>query len=249
MSNGVRLKLEAVEKRFGKHHVLQMVSVDVRPGKFIAVVGQSGGGKSTLLRLIAGLDSPSHGSVLVDNRVVTGIRPDTRVVFQEPRLLPWQSVIQNVQLGLPRSKRPVAHDALQWVGLEHKANEWPSVLSGGQKQRVALARALVWNPNLLLLDEPLGALDALTRLEMQRLIEQLWLAQGFTAVLVTHDIGEAVTLADRVVVLAQGGITLDVPVDLERPRRRDARFHAIESYILDHVLGGPPEKELVLQGG
>jgi sulfonate transport system ATP-binding protein len=145
-------------------------------------------------------------------------------------------VLDNVRLGLKDN----GHDALaalQAVGLADRAGDWPSSLSGGQRQRVALARALVHRPPLLLLDEPLGALDALTRIEMQRLIESLWLARGFTAVLVTHDVQEAVALADRVLVIEDGGIVLDVAVDLPRPRQRDARFAALEQRLLNHLLG------------
>jgi sulfonate transport system ATP-binding protein len=244
---GVRLHLDGVVKRYSGAEVLRGVNLTVAPGEFVAVVGKSGGGKSTLLRLLAGLDTPSAGQVWVDERPVAGVHRDTRVVFQDARLLPWRRVRANVQLGLPATHRHHADEALRWVGLADKANEWPSRLSGGQRQRVALARALVWRPRLLLMDEPLGALDALTRLEMQRLIERLWLERGFTTLLVTHDISEAIALADRVVLLEDGRLTMDVVVDLARPRQRDARFGELEQSVLDRILGAdsPPRVHAV----
>jgi sulfonate transport system ATP-binding protein len=161
---------------------------------------------------------------------------DLRMMFQESRLLPWKTVLANVALGLTgSSRRPLA--ALDAVGLGARAGDWPATLSGGQRQRVALARALVHEPALLLLDEPLGALDALTRIEMQRLIEALWLERGFTAVLVTHDVQEAVALADRVLLVEDGRITLNLRIDLPRPRARGtARFAALEQQVLEQVL-------------
>jgi sulfonate transport system ATP-binding protein len=163
-------------------------------------------------------------------------------MFQEPRLLPWARVGRNVEVGLTRAedaptRRRLAHEALARVGLADRADDWPAVLSGGQQQRVALARALVSRPWLLALDEPLGALDALTRLGMQELIEDVWRAQRFTAVLVTHDVAEAVTLADRVLALEDGRITADIAVDLPRPRRGgDPVAARIGGHILDHLL-------------
>jgi sulfonate transport system ATP-binding protein len=160
-------------------------------------------------------------------------------MFQDARLLPWRTVIQNVALGLPKDSHASALAALREVGLADRAEEWPANLSGGQRQRVALARALVHKPRLLLLDEPLGALDALTRIEMQILIERLWQQHNFTVLLVTHDVGEAVTLGDRVVLIEEGSITLDLEIDL--PRRRDrgeAAFAALEGQVLSRVLDG-----------
>ena len=168
-----------------------------------------------------------------------------RVMFQEPRLLPWASVIANVEVGLGAEReQPAARrralEALAAVGLADRAHEWPSALSGGQKQRVALARALVSRPRLLALDEPLGALDALTRIEMQRLLERVWRRERFTAILVTHDVAEAVALADRIVLIEQGAIALDVDVDLPRPRQRGSRaFGELEETILERLLGVP----------
>jgi sulfonate transport system ATP-binding protein len=159
------------------------------------------------------------------------------MMFQDSRLLPWKSVIDNVGLGLKGRWREAAENALHSVGLEQRAAEWPAALSGGQKQRVALARALVHKPGLLLLDEPLGALDALTRLEMQALITQLWQEQGFTVVLVTHDVSEAVAMADRVLLIEEGKIGLDVSVDLPRPRRLGSvRLAELEEQVLNRVM-------------
>ena len=161
-----------------------------------------------------------------------------RIMFQEARLLPWMTVLNNVALGLPRAGAHArAAAALATVGLADRAGDWPAVLSGGQRQRVALARALVHAPRLLLLDEPLGALDALTRIEMQQLIEALWQARGFTAMLVTHDVQEALALADRVLLIEDGQVSLDLAIDLPRPRQRgSAAFAALEQQILAQVL-------------
>ena len=184
----------------------------VTTGQFVAVVGRSGCGKSTLLRLLAGLDKASGGELLAGSAPLNEAIEDTRLMFQEARLLPWKKIIDNVGLGLKGNWRPKALEALEAVGLAERANEWPAALSGGQKQRVALARALIHQPRLLLLDEPLGALDALTRIEMQQLIENLWQKHGFTVLLVTHDVSEAVAIADRVILIEDGEIGLDLIV-------------------------------------
>jgi sulfonate transport system ATP-binding protein len=234
---GVAVRIAGLAKQFRDAPVLQGVSLDVLPGEFLAIVGHSGCGKSTLLRLIAGLETPTAGAVALDGRPVAGHQTEARIMFQDPRLLPWRRVLANVGIGYKGNWRLVAHRALAQVGLDDRANDWPSVLSGGQKQRVALARALVSSPGLMLLDEPLGALDALTRLEMQNLVESVWLDQGFTAVLVTHDVGEAVALADRVVVLRNGKIELIESIDHPRPRRRgDADLAEIEGRILGRLM-------------
>jgi sulfonate transport system ATP-binding protein len=230
--HGARLSLRGLKKSYAGRTVLDGIDLELAAGEFVAVVGRSGCGKSTLLRAIAGLETLDAGSIEVG-----GAEPRLRMMFQEARLLPWKSVLDNVALGLPRGAAP-ALEALGAVGLGARAGDWPSVLSGGQRQRVALARALVHQPPLLLLDEPLGALDALTRIDMQRLIESLWLARGFTAVLVTHDVQEAVALADRVVLVEDGRISLDLRVALPRPRARGTpAFAALEQRVLAQVLG------------
>ena len=234
---GVRIR--NLRKSFGDRQVLHGLSLDIEPGQFVSVVGRSGCGKSTLLRLIAGLETPDEGTIQTD----TGDKGSAaiRIMFQEPRLLPWASVIRNVDIGLAgtdmRGRYHLARQALASVGLGDRAHDWPSMLSGGQKQRVALARALINHPGLLLLDEPLGALDALTRIEMQSLLESMWLTRRFTAVLVTHEVAEAIVLSDRVIVLENGRITEDIWIDLPRPRRRgDARFAALEQHLLERLL-------------
>ena len=229
---GVALTLRDVTKSFGDRRVLGGIDLVLAPGEFVAVVGRSGCGKSTLLRAIAGLETLDAGRITVSS-AGSG---QMRMMFQEARLLPWKTVEDNVRLGITGDAAP-ARSALQAVGLAERAGDWPAALSGGQKQRVALARALVHQPPLLLLDEPLGALDALTRIDMQRLIASLWRDRGFTAVLVTHDVQEAIALADRVLVIEDGRIALDVRVDLPRPRRRDAALAALETRLLDRLLG------------
>jgi sulfonate transport system ATP-binding protein len=241
-SAGAPLRLRGVTKRFGEHQVLHGIDLDIRPGQFVAIVGRSGCGKSTLLRLLAGLDQPTSGAIEIDG-LANGWTDQVRLMFQEPRLLPWQRVAANVEVGLSHTptganRRRQAIEALAQVGLSGRETAWPAVLSGGQKQRVALARALVSHPRILAFDEPLGALDALTRIEMQALIEQVWQDKGFTAIVVTHDVSEAVALADRILLLDAGRVDMDVTVDLPRPRRRgDPAAAAIEGQILDWLLG------------
>lgn len=237
LKNGLPLNLEALGKTFASRQVLRGIDLHVPAGQFIAVVGRSGCGKSTLLRLLAGLEQADTGAAHSGNSSLASRQEDIRLMFQESRLLPWKRVIENVGLGLAGDWRASAYDALASVGLEDRANEWPAALSGGQKQRVALARALIHRPRLLLLDEPLGALDALTRIEMQQLIERLWLQHGFTVLLVTHDVSEAVAVADRVILIEDGRIGLDLPVHLPRPRRHgSAEQAALEAQVLNRVL-------------
>lgn len=227
-TGGLPISLVNVEKSFSRLTVLKHFNLAIKPGQFVAVVGRSGGGKSTLLRLIAGLDRPTAGQVLVDQKPVQGLNPHVRLLFQEARLVPWQRVVENVGIARGDNWRQDALATLSDVGLEGREDDWPSVLSGGQKQRVALARALVSKPSLLLLDEPFGALDALTRIEMHKLLDGIWRRRGFTTVLITHDVAEAVALADRVIVLREGVIALDISIDLERPRRELADTRAVE---------------------
>ena len=240
-ARGAALRLNGVGRDFGAHTVLRGIDLQVPAGEFLAIIGRSGCGKSTLLRLLAGLDQPTRGRIALGS----GEAPaHARIMFQEPRLLPWAPVLDNVVVGVSESeplaaRQERARELLAEVGLATRANEWPGILSGGQRQRVALARALVSRPEVLLLDEPLGALDALTRIEMQRLLERLWLNQGFTAVLVTHDVGEALALADRVVLIDRGTITLDLRVNLPRPRRKDQpELGVLEERILEQLFDG-----------
>ena len=231
-----------IGRKFGDKTVLNNIDLDVPAGQFIAVIGKSGCGKSTLLRLLTGLDKPTSGTLTVNKGENDENR--TRIMFQEPRLLPWAKIAKNVEVGLTgiakgTDAREKSLAILNEVGLADRAEEWPSVLSGGQRQRVALARALVAHPYILALDEPLGALDALTRIEMQQLLERIWLQQTFTAVLVTHDVSEAVALADRVIVIDHGKIALDLDIPLERPRRHGSpELARLEGQILDTLFGG-----------
>ncbi|MFE7064698.1 ATP-binding cassette domain-containing protein [Sutcliffiella sp. NPDC057660] len=231
---GVEINIKNLDKSFGSLKVLQNIDFHVKAGEFVAIVGKSGCGKSTLLRTIAGLESITGGVITFNSKEVKGVQETTRMMFQDARLLPWKDVLTNVRVG--NSDRTKAEQALGNVGLLEKSSEWPGVLSGGQKQRVSLARALAGDPDLILFDEPLGALDALTRIEMQSLIEQLWKQQRFTSILVTHDVSEAIILADRVVLIEDGGISLDVKIDLQRPRVKDARFTDYENMILERIL-------------
>jgi sulfonate transport system ATP-binding protein len=203
-------------RSFGSTDVLRGLDLDVHAGEFVALLGRSGSGKSTLLRSLAGLDPVADGEVTVAGR--------TSVAFQEPRLLPWRRVEENVALALlssPQRGERVerARRALDEVGLEEKREAWPLALSGGQAQRVSLARALVSEPDLLLLDEPFSALDALTRMEMHRLVTELWQKHGPAVLLVTHDVDEALLLADRVLVLDEGRVAHTWSVSLPRHAR------------------------------
>lgn len=236
---GAEISIEQLHKFYGEVKVLEDLDLEIQAGEFIAIVGRSGCGKSTLLRLIADLEQPSYGEIKFKSlrNFREGISPDDiRVMFQDPRLLPWKSILHNVQLGLPKDQHNKASQLLDKVGLNEKAELWPSQLSGGQRQRTALARALSHTPRILLLDEPLGALDALTRLDMQNLIEKLWLEQGFTTILVTHDVSEAVQLADRIILLDKGHIAQQFTVNLPRPRQKGVQFAELEQQVLQAVL-------------
>lgn len=231
--SGARVQLSGVRHSYGTNTVLDGIDVTVEPGEFVALLGASGTGKSTLLRLIADLETVNEGDV-----EVTVDEGDAliRVMFQEDRLLPWQRVLENVQLGTHK-RRDDALRLLDAVGLSDKTNSWPSDLSGGQRQRVAIARALLQRPHLLLLDEPFGALDAITRVEMQCLLENLWQEERPTVVLVTHDVEEALVLADRVLVLGDGVVRHEVHVPLDRPRHRSDRFIAEhKEQLLDELV-------------
>lgn len=225
------VNVDGVSRRFGERTVLHDVRLTVGGGEIVAIVGQSGCGKSTLLRIIGGLDDEYSGSLEVTGQVSFG--------FQDARLLPWSRVWQNVVFGLKGSRRELrerARAALADVQLEAQIDAWPATLSGGEAQRVALARALIRQPDVLLLDEPFGALDALTRLRMQALVIELWRSRGFALVFVTHDVEEAILLADRVAVLDRGVVADLIETDLPRPRsRRDDRFEALRLRILEDL--------------
>ena len=219
------LSLEHVDKTYPNGvHALENVSLTVEPGEIVAVIGGSGCGKSTLLRTICGLETPNHGRVVLDGDVVTGPHPKIGMIFQEARLLPWLKVVDNIAFGL--SDLPVAQRrertqaALTRVGLAEKARMWPRELSGGQAQRAAIARALVAQPEVLLLDEPFSALDAFTRTDLQHHLLDLWADSRPTLLLVTHDVDEAIVLADRIVVMRPrpGRIHSEITVELARPR-------------------------------
>ncbi|HWJ64748.1 MAG TPA: ABC transporter ATP-binding protein [Acidimicrobiales bacterium] len=222
------VSVRGVRRTFGEREVLRGLELDLQPGEFVALLGRSGSGKSTLLRALAGLDPAVEGEITV---------PVARsVVFQDPRLLPWASILDNVVLGLDGRRSATAaagRAALDEVGLAGHEGDWPKTLSGGEAQRAALARALVRSPKLLLLDEPFGALDALTRIRMHALVQQLHARHQPAVLLVTHDVDEAVLLADRVIVLTDGRFSLDLPVDVPGPRlRSDPQILALRSRLL-----------------
>jgi sulfonate transport system ATP-binding protein len=245
-SRGVSVGIKGVSIALGGRTVLENFDVEIAAGEFVAIVGRSGCGKSTLLRSVVGLERPQSGTITLGDVAAsnTNDKPDVRIMFQDSRLLPWRRILPNVMLGLEPALIPHARKVLAQVGLAERANDWPATLSGGQRQRVALARALVHDPNLLLLDEPLGSLDALTRIEMQQLIEDVWRSRGFTAMLVTHDVAEAISLADRVILIEAGRVALDEVVHIPRPRTRgSARFAALEERILGRVLQRHPVVE------
>ncbi|MGF9567061.1 ABC transporter ATP-binding protein [Neorhizobium sp. JUb45] len=225
--------IRKLHRSFGGPAVLDGIDLTMAPGEFVALLGRSGSGKSTLLRVLAGLDTAPAQKLELPSR--------RSVVFQEPRLLPWKSVIDNVALGVRRADaRSLATQALADVGLSHRVDAWPLTLSGGEAQRSALARALVREPELLLLDEPFAALDALTRLRMHDLVFELWRKHHPAVLLVTHDVWEAVALADRILVLDQGRFIKEIRVDIDHPRRRDdPRTSRIEAELL-RELGVEP---------
>ena len=226
----VAAELRDVNKWYGHHHVLTDVSLSIGKGEIVALIGRSGSGKSTVLRVLAGLSKDHTGE--------TTVAGSPALAFQEPRLFPWRDVRTNVVYGLNRSKLgrqdagARADAALSDVGLADRANVWPSTLSGGQAQRVSLARALVAEPELLLLDEPFGALDALTRLTMRGLLLDLWREHRFGVLLVTHDVDEAVALADRVLVLDEGRVRYTLTIDEPRPSAGEAAAES-ERYRAD----------------
>jgi len=227
----------------GRHlSVLQSVSHNIRAGESLAVVGASGSGKTTLLRVLAGLEEADRGDVLIDGQPVRGVGTDRAVIFQEPRLLPWLTVLDNVAFplrnrGLGKAEaRKRAEYYVELVGLSEFTEALPSQLSGGMAQRVGIARALAVKPEILLLDEPFGALDAMTKITMQEELSRIWREEKVTMILVTHDLEEAVFLADRVLILSKdkGGRTREIDIDLPRPRNRsEARFVRFREQLLN----------------
>ncbi|MCA1369249.1 ABC transporter ATP-binding protein [Bradyrhizobium sp. BRP14] len=211
--------------------VLKDVNLHIRSGESLAIVGASGSGKTTLLRVMAGLDEADAGEVLIDGKTVRGVGAERAVIFQEPRLLPWLTVIDNVAFGLEtrgvsrQQAKARARRYVQLVGLQQFENAYPRQLSGGMAQRVGIARALVVQPEILLLDEPLGALDAMTKISMQQELARIWRDEDVTTILVTHDLEEAIYLADRILILPRekGGEPRLIEIDLPRPRDRSAR--------------------------
>ncbi|RPK68236.1 Aliphatic sulfonates import ATP-binding protein SsuB [Streptomyces sp. ADI96-02] len=232
---GAAVRVEGLTRAFDGRSVIDGLDLTLRTGEFTALLGRSGCGKSTLLRVLAGLDREISGTVLVPRR--------RAVAFQSPRLMPWKRVWRNVLLGLPgKPERALAERALAEVGLTERAGAWPRTLSGGEAQRASLARALVREPDLLLLDEPFGALDALTRIRAQQLVAELWQRRGCAVLLVTHDVDEALLLADRVLVMRDGGIAYDTPVALDRPRGVGAPgFAGLRSRLLTELGVDVPE--------
>ncbi|MGE3782887.1 MAG: ABC transporter ATP-binding protein [Alphaproteobacteria bacterium] len=247
------LEISALSKRFDGATALESIEFSVSAGEIVAILGTSGSGKSTLLRLVGGIEPPSSGEVVLDEKIVCGPSPKLGFVFQEPRLMPWLRVRDNVAFGLgtmPRAEqRALAEAALARVGLADSAESWPRQLSGGMAQRVAIARALVTRPEVLLLDEPFSALDAFTRLSLQEHLLDIWRIDRPMMLFVTHDIDEALMLADRVVVLLgrPGTIRRDEKIDLPRPRRRgDPLLSRWRERLFDDLSGAaePPALKL-----
>ncbi|HEV7405288.1 MAG TPA: ABC transporter ATP-binding protein [Chthoniobacteraceae bacterium] len=254
LAEGSRVEIRGVSKHFPSPDspeigapALDAVTLAVEAGELVSLVGPSGCGKSTLLRLIAGLETPSGGEVVVGEGVITGPSAERGLVFQDPNLFPWLTVRGNIEAGLVArgvlaQKRAEVGEYMRLVGLEEFANAFPHHLSGGMAQRAALARALINHPKVLLLDEPLGALDAFTRMRMQDEVLRLWQARRTTMIFVTHDIDEAIYMSDRIVIMSPrpGRIEQIIPVELERPRdRSSAAFLGLRSRILEllHFAG------------
>jgi ABC-type nitrate/sulfonate/bicarbonate transport system ATPase subunit len=256
LSEGSSMRVVEVSKRFptvdgatAETHALDRVSLSVAPGELVSMVGPSGCGKSTLLRLIAGLDNPNSGELWVGTERITAPSAERGLVFQDPNLFPWLTVRRNIESGLVargvlHEKRDEVDEFMRLVGLESFANAYPHHLSGGMAQRIALARALINHPKILLLDEPLGALDAFTRMKMQDEVLRLWEARGTTMLFVTHDIDEAIYMSDRIVIMSPspGRIDRIIEVTLERPRQRNSdEFLRLRGDILEllHFAGNP----------
>jgi ABC-type nitrate/sulfonate/bicarbonate transport system ATPase subunit len=247
VARDVKKSFPAPDDPFSRRRVLDGVSFSLAAGELVSLIGPSGCGKSTLLRLIAGLDSPDSGDLLIGSDPITAPNAERGLVFQDPNLFPWLTVRRNIQAGLVargvfHEKKQEVDEFMRLVGLEKFANVYPHHLSGGMAQRAALARALINHPRILLLDEPLGALDAFTRMRMQDEVLRLWEARGTTMLLVTHDIDEAIYMSDRMMIMTPrpGRIQRTIPVDLSRPRQRDSTdFLRLRSDILNvlHFAG------------
>ena len=247
---GVSKGFPAPGNRSALNLALDGATLNIAAGELVCLIGPSGCGKSTLLRLVAGLDSPDSGELWVGEDPITGPSAERGLVFQDPNLFPWLTVRRNIQAGLVargllQTKRPEVDEFIKLVGLEKFAKAYPHHLSGGMAQRVALARALINHPRVLLLDEPLGALDAFTRMRMQDEVLQLWQDRRTTMLLVTHDIDEAIYMADRIVIMTShpGRIERTIPVNLERPRQRNSpEFLKLRGEILEllHFAGSAP---------
>ncbi|KRN98885.1 ABC transporter ATP-binding protein [Companilactobacillus kimchiensis] len=238
MNNNSMISIKNVNKIYNNLTALHDVSLDIQQGEFIALVGMSGGGKSTLLRLIAGLEQPTSGLVTINE---TDSKSLMRVMFQEDRLLPWMSVLDNLSFG-SKDKNTKAHaqELLELVELTTYADHFPNQLSGGQKQRVALARALMTNPKILLLDEPLGALDALTRRKMQDLIMDICQKQNLTTILVTHDVEEAARMADRIIVMKDSTNSYEESC----PKNRNSgQIGIVTDRVLSEILEEKPSQQ------
>jgi ABC-type nitrate/sulfonate/bicarbonate transport system ATPase subunit len=243
----VKKSFPAPDNTFSRRQVLDGVSFSLAAGELVSLVGPSGCGKSTLLRLVAGLDSADSGDLLIGAEAITAPNAERGLVFQDPNLFPWLTVRRNIQAGLVarrvlQEKKNDVDEFMRLVGLEIFANVYPHHLSGGMAQRAALARALINHPKILLLDEPLGALDAFTRMRMQDEVLRLWQARRTTMLLVTHDIDEAIYMSDRIMIMTPrpGRIERTIPVTLERPRQRDSGdFLRLRSDILNllHFTG------------
>jgi len=231
----------------GKHvPVLEGIDLDIRPGEFVSILGASGCGKSTLLRLIVGLDQDYQGQILLDQQPVRGPSLERGIVFQDHRLFPWMTLQQNIALALKNHALPAAEknrlvaEHIELVGLSGYEQAYPHQLSGGMAQRAAIARALVNKPKVLLLDEPLGALDALTRVRLQQELQRIWVQERCTVIMVTHDIEEALYLGDRVIVMDAhpGRIREDLRIDLPHPRQRDSQvLQGYKQRLLGELVG------------
>ena len=233
--NETLIHISDVTKSYDNRQVLHDINFDIKKGEFVAFVGESGGGKSTLLRLIAGLEQITSGKLLMDGVALTGLNKRARVMFQDDRLLPWMTVLDNLSFKSRRAtEKERAQSLLELVQLKDFATHFPNQLSGGQKQRVALARALMSSPELLLLDEPLGALDALTRANMQELIANVVNHAQLTTILITHDVREAVKMADRVVAIKGG--TTGLVLDGLRDSDDEAAISKIANQVQDFIL-------------